>query len=91
MAVCAVRYEPVSTCNSLLAGNCREFRRFWLPRADSDPIFDQQNQWLSSEIPYATEQGIFEHLAGNFRKRPFLTHLFGGTATAICSHRQSCR
>src|SRR5712692_817206 len=44
------------------------------------------------EIPYATEQGIFGGITGNFfqgtgnfRKRPFFAHLFIRIADAICS------
>jgi hypothetical protein len=69
MVVCAVRYEPVSTpqfpANREFAGNFAD-SGFRVP---IPTLYLIRKSAASSEIPCATEQGIFEHLAGKSTKK----------------------
>ena len=64
----AVSCEPVSALNSLLTRKITgNFAESGLPVRFSRPV----GQWISkasSRIPYATKQGIFERVSGNFSR-----------------------
>src|ERR1700730_5001003 len=98
MVVCAVRYEPVSVCYSLLTGKLTG--NFTIPKL-LDAISVRKApvpQRFPGKFPTKINREIIsrnrEFFAGirEFRvtdgKRPFLAHLFPPAADAICSHRQ---
>jgi hypothetical protein len=97
MVVCAVRYEPVSTCNSLLTGKLTgNFVVSGLLQAISvqkatvpQPLLSKFPAKINREIIFGNREisGRNREICNASGKRPFLARLFPRGSDAICSRR----